>query len=99
LGLDLLILSPKEIKMKEIKEIKEIKEVKVFSSSSCSSCKLLIKELNKLNIQYSYIDIEENPAEALRNKIMRLPTVIIIHQDNKYRYEGMSRELLQTLHH
>lgn len=69
-------------------------EIKVFSSKTCASCKLLIKQLDKLNIKYTYIDIDDNVEEAIANKIMKLPTIII---NDKDKVEGYSQQTISRL--
>jgi thiol-disulfide isomerase/thioredoxin len=58
-------------------------KLKVFGANWCSSCKQLKASLEKVNINFEYIDIDVNPELAKEFNIRSLPTSIV-----SYEYVG-----------
>jgi thioredoxin-like negative regulator of GroEL len=52
-------------------------KLKVFGANWCSSCKQLKASLEKVNINFEYIDIDVNPELAKEFNIRSLPTSIV----------------------
>jgi thioredoxin-like negative regulator of GroEL len=52
-------------------------KLKVFGAGWCSSCKQLKAALEKVNINFEYIDIDVNPELAKEFNIRSLPTSIV----------------------
>lgn len=65
--------------------------IKLFGASWCNPCKMAKKWLKDHNIDYKYIDVEENGLEVSEFNIMSVPTIvkddIVItgFQDQEYR--------------
>jgi glutaredoxin len=52
-------------------------KIELFSSSWCASCKTLKQILNDINVDYTIIDVDEQPEYAQQNRVKGLPTLKI----------------------
>lgn len=56
-------------------------EIKLFSASWCSPCKMLKQTLDKIKeenptLNYTIIDIDDNPEDVSKNSVRSVPTLI-----------------------
>jgi glutaredoxin len=78
-------------------------KIELFSSSWCSSCNTLKKILNEINVDYTIIDVDEQPDYAQNNRIRGLPTLKIVGEDVTLFETGVKNksyylDLLSSLH-
>ncbi len=72
-----------------------MKKLIFFHASWCSPCKYMFKNvINRLNNKYpnqiEIVDVQNEPVEAEKRKVIRLPTCIIMNGSNEIcRYEGI----------
>ena len=48
----------------------------LFGASWCSMCKPVKVKMDKAQIDYEYVDVDENEAVAIQYKVRSLPTLI-----------------------
>lgn len=60
-----------------------MKQLLIFSAPSwCAPCVQLKKELEKISIEYEYIDVDQEPDKAAEYKLRGVPVLIKL-QDGK----------------
>ncbi len=63
----------------------------LFSSTSCAPCQTAKEYLDKKEIEYTTIDIDEAPQEAKKHMIRTLPTLLVIANGEKQYIAGFRR--------
>lgn len=69
----------------------------LFSSITCTPCQIAKEYLNNNNIEYTVIDIDDNPEEVKKHKIKTVPTLLVIKDGQKQYIEGWHRNMLLKL--
>ena len=66
-----------------------------FYSDSCQPCKVLTKQLDDLNVEYTSINIDEHPEEVEKYYLRGVPTLIVVDDSGKEldRRIGLPRNL------
>lgn len=54
-----------------------------YSSKRCGPCRILSVILSELQVDYTEIDIEENPEKVIEENIKSVPTLIIEKDDGQ----------------
>jgi glutaredoxin len=69
----------------------------LFCSITCAPCNSAKELLTKKGIEYTCIDVDETPSEAKAHKIMKLPTLMVIHDGTKEYIQGWKRNAYLAL--
>lgn len=66
----------------------------LFSAPWCQQCKTLKKIFNNLDVQYTEINVDDNPEKSKQYKIKALPTVVFESDSKKYlgNFVGLSSQ-------
>lgn len=60
-------------------------KIEVLTTPGCSGCSVVEKRLDELGIDYSVIDVTENPEYLEKYPILSAPAIVI---DGKLEYTG-----------
>lgn len=73
------------------RRIKKDQMIYLFSSITCPPCAQAKDYLTKKGIDYTVIDIDDNPQEAKKHKIRTIPTLLVIHEGEKHYIQSWHR--------
>lgn len=77
--------------------------IKVFTAKTCGPCKMLYKQLESLDIEVEYIDIDDNFFETVSYGVRSTPTMLFMNGEEVlstivgFRHSSQIKEEMEKL--